>query len=875
MTLNTTVVKELNLEGNESNVDFHIHDLVNAASKVIVPLGPITSFAARNPWAGLEEQSFEQVARRLKETNGVEIYPSDEVLKSAWKQGEIKQEFVEMKLHQWLDLQTLDLPHDEAFQFCQAALLQNKTSFHSPSKTDLESVMKEILQYNFNIPQNHYVQTYSERLGKMDGNKVNQVVNGQMIKWCKLYLDESQAVWSMPNREKGFYAAWKKLVPNDPSINRTIRKELKELPMEADQALMAALLGLQIPYTEIQQYLEAHLLALPGWAGMMLWRSQQSNKEENLLTEFLAVRICMEYAFIKRYLPLPEFQDDGEELLQSLIISWTNWGNMPIDTWLSLSLKEIEARLTLAYRFDPMVRNRILLEAWEQTYEVQLMNIIGTSSHRITEKLKQPLAQFAFCIDVRSEPFRRKLEEAGPFETFGTAGFFGLPIETCELGQKHSHPSLPILFKPQIKVNECASEQDLKIYQERQQSVNLLNYSFKTLKNSLPSSLLLPEITGPWYSLQTIARSFFPRSTGMFSRKLRKNWLRKPSTELTLQQVQTNKTELPIGFSEEEQVLYARQALNMMGLTENFAPLVVICGHGSHSTNNPYASALDCGACGGASSGFNARVLATLCNLPEVRKALNEEGISIPNETVFAAAEHITTTDELQLLYVPHLSEKAQEALDFIGTTLPKVSEQAVAERLVKLPNLKANHKNLNAQAQRLGEDWSEVRPEWGLARNATFIIGNRELTKNRHLDGRAFLHSYDWQKDPNGSILENIIAGPTTVTQWINLQYYASTVAPHYYGSGNKTTQTVTAGIGVMQGNASDLLSGLPWQSVMKSDQELYHEPLRLLVVIEAPTEYVQRLLDRNQSFHQKVKNGWIRLASIDPEGHWESWTV
>lgn len=875
MTLNTTVVKELNLEGNESNVDFHIHDLVNAASKVIVPLGPITSFAARNPWAGLEEQSFEQVARRLKETNGVEIYPSDEVLKSAWKQGEIKQEFVEMKLHQWLDLQTIDLPHDEAFQFCQAALLQNKTSFNSPSKTDLESVMKEILQYNFNIPQNHYVQTYSERLGKMDGNKVNQVVNGQMIKWCKLYLDESQAVWSMPNREKGFYAAWKKLVPNDPSINRTIRKELKELPMEADQALMAALLGLQIPYTEIQQYLEAHLLALPGWAGMMLWRSQQSNKEENLLTEFLAVRICMEYAFIKPYLPLPEFQDDSEELLQSLIISWTNWGNMPIDTWLSLSLKEIEARLTLAYRFDQMVRNRILLEAWEQTYEAQLMNIIGASSHRITENLKQPLAQFAFCIDVRSEPFRRKLEEAGPFETFGTAGFFGLPIETCELGQKHSHPSLPILFKPQIKVNECASEQDLKTYQERQQSVNLLNYSFKTLKNSLPSSLLLPEITGPWYSLQTIARSFFPRSTGMISRKLRKNWLRKPSTELTLQQVQTNKTELPIGFSEEEQVLYARQALNMMGLTENFAPLVVICGHGSHSTNNPYASALDCGACGGASSGFNARVLATLCNLPEVRKALNEEGISIPNETVFAAAEHITTTDELQWLYVPHLSEKAQEAWDFIGTTLPKVSEQAVAERFVKLPNLKANYKNLNAQAQRLGEDWSEVRPEWGLARNATFIIGNRELTKNRHLDGRAFLHSYDWHKDPNGSILENIIAGPTTVTQWINLQYYASTVAPHYYGSGNKTTQTVTAGIGVMQGNASDLLSGLPWQSVMKSDQELYHEPLRLLVVIEAPTEYVQRLLDSNQSFHQKLKNGWIRLASIDPEGHWESWTV
>ncbi|ETI69552.1 DUF2309 domain-containing protein [Neobacillus vireti] len=867
-----SLAKTLNWEMLPEPLDFDLNDLVKSASSVIAPLGPINTFAARNPWVGLEEQPFEKVARWLKDTCDVDIYPNDSVFQSARDRGEIHQNFLENSIQHWLNSQSLELPREVAESFCRAALIQNQPSSSTLEVPELKSMAKKLNRFTSQMTEKHSVKTYSQRLEQLGRTNAAQELNRHMIKWCKLFLDESQAVWSMPNREEGFYQAWRKLVQHDPALCRKVRKQLGKLPVEADAALKEVLLSLEIPFSEIQDYFEAHFLALPGWAGMMLWRSQQAAEETSLLLDYLAVRITMEWALIKPCLPLPEKRNDKVNL-EPLIAAWTEWGNLPINAWSQLSSTEIKARLALAYRFDKILCHRLLLEAWEKTYEDQLKTMITSQQPAVaTENVKPALAQFVFCIDVRSEPFRRKLEKTGDFETFGTAGFFGLPIETCELGSNHTHNSLPVMFKPQFKVKEFSPGSES--YQQRYQAYSSLRFTFKTMKNNLVSSMVLPEISGPWLSLQTLARSFVPRNAGRTFSKLRETWLHKPSTELSLDYTQKSETDLPIGFSMKEKVHYVQQALKMMGLTSQFAPLVVICGHGSHSTNNPYGSALDCGACGGASSGFNARVLAALCNLPNVRKRLETEGIIIPKDTVFAAAEHITTLDELRWLYVPELSVEAKEAFKRVQAALPKVSEEANAERIPKLPNIGTHLKNPKAEAERLSEDWSEVRPEWGLARNAAFIIGERRLTQDCILGGRAFLNNYNWKKDKNGTILANIISGPATVAQWINLQYYASTVAPHYYGSGNKITQTVTAGLGVMQGNASDLLSGLPWQSVMKSDEEAYHEPLRLLVVIQAPMEYVKRMLDNDHAIHQKVKNGWIRLASIDPEGHWESWS-
>ncbi|GAE29369.1 DUF2309 domain-containing protein [Alkalihalobacillus hemicellulosilyticus] len=872
MVLTSVLTKEANGQNKELNTDFQKMDmdaLVKSASRVIAPLWPIATFAARHPWMGLEKQSFEQVARWLKNTRNVDIYPSASMIQSAKDRGEIDEDFLELGLQRWLSSHSINIPREMAERFCRASLKLDPLPTNLLSSPELNTLVEGLSVLN---PDRKFsMKPLSLYVKNQNSERLVNTLDHHMIKWCKFYLDDSQAGWTMPNREKGFYRAWKQLISHDPALSKGQRKLLKDWPEETHVALTKALTALEIPESQIPNYLEGHLLSLPGWAGMMLWRSQQSSLERSLLTEYLAVRISMEWALLKPYLPLSNQQSHKDISVASLLASWIHWGSLTTEEWSQMSTIEQNEYLTFAYRFDETVRRKLWLEAWEQTYTEQLSEKIN--SKQSVKNDKETLAQLAFCIDVRSEPFRRKLEKEGPFETIGIAGFFGLPIATSELGCTHSHSSLPVILKPQHKIEESTGESELKQYQQRKQVANSLSYTFKRMKQNVFASLLLPEISGPWLSLQMVARSFVPRRANGAIRNLREAWLRKPDTKLSLQHVHDTKADIPVGFSEEEKVNYARQALSMMGLTKNFAPLVVICGHGSQSTNNPYAAALDCGACGGAAGGFNARVLAVLCNLHEVRESLYTEGIEIPEDTVFVAAEHKTTVDDLHWLYVPKLSQSAQEAFDRINAVLPKVSHDANRERLSHLPNFHSHFKNPKTEAHRFAEDWSEIRPEWGLARNAAFIIGQRDLTEDCNLEGRAFLHSYDWRQDHDGDLLANIIAGPGTVAQWINLQYYASTVAPHYYGSGNKATQTVTASLGVMQGNASDLLTGFPWQSVMKSDNEVYHSPLRLLVVIQAPREYVERLLNNDPTFSQKVENGWIRLATVNQEGNWENW--
>jgi uncharacterized protein YbcC (UPF0753/DUF2309 family) len=280
------------------------------------------------------------------------------------------------------------------------------------------------------------------------------------------------------------------------------------------------------------------------------------------------------------------------------------------------------------------------------------------------------------------------------------------------------------------------------------------------------------------------------------------------------------------------------------------------------------AAGLDCGACGGHGGGVNARVACAILNDDDVRSGLAEAGWNVPPETCFVPGVHRTSTDEVIFLDAGQVPFAHAADLAALKSRLGDASARCRRERAADLGSGMEKQPRLAAKLSRRSADWAETRPEWALARNASFIAARRSRTRGLDLAGRSFLHEYDARLDPEGATLSLILSAPVVVASWINWQYFASTVNNRFFGSGDKTIHNRVGTIGVVEGNGGDLRPGLPMQSVHEPDGTWFHEPLRLHVVVEAAPEKIDRVLAAIPVATQLVANGWIRLSSLDPKG-------
>ncbi|AEH36259.1 DUF2309 domain-containing protein [Halopiger xanaduensis] len=775
---------------------------IERAAERVGSVWPLYSFVTANPLSGFEDRPFHRAVDEAESLFGGRGYPHPDVFRKARERGQIDSDVLEDEL----EARGID--------------------------RDPETLLEEMAE--------------ADAARDADADDATETVDRVLSKWLAAFLDEGQAKWPMPNREEGFYAAWRSVAPYDGDVPGC--DDPGDLPETATEAL-ESVLG-DYPEDRWTDIAEHHFAALPGWTGFIKQRVDDETDPWQAeypitLRDYLAVRLTLadlldapiEPANDERGADAGDGADDSEEVL-------------PIP--------------------------EIWLTAWEKSYRERLLEQIDGSvtDPADADKSSRPAAQLVFCIDTRSEIIRRHIEDQGSYETHGYAGFFGVPMRYRGYDAKADVDACPPIVDAEHRVVDRPDDPETTAKRDRWKGLaTATRKHFKRLKANAVAAFPFVEGGGAAYGSAMAARTLAPSAiasleSAVADRVPSRHEFCSPAIDYDDHDDHSHADhDLPQGMSLEQKVGYAENAFALMGWTE-FARLVVFAGHASETTNNPFDSSLDCGACAGNPGGPNARVLATICNDPDVQAELRERGFHIPDDTVFLAGEHNTTTDEITL-FDGAVPESHREDLEQLRADLERAQAGAAAERLESMTDeTDVDPEEAVAEVERKAADWAETRPEWGLAGNASFVIGPRELTDDENLDGRAFLHSYDWTTDPEGDALEAIMTGPLVVTQWINNQYYFATVDNGVYGSGSKVTQNALGNVGVVQGNGGDLMTGLPLQSLQLSDDESYHQPLRLTAVIHAPVERVTDILQRHDEVAELLDNGWIAdLTVVDPE--------
>jgi uncharacterized protein YbcC (UPF0753/DUF2309 family) len=756
----------------------------DSAARAIPPVWPLASSVAVNPFLGQSGETLAQVGARLGRVGGVPVTMPRSWYKERISDGTITDADITAAL---AAQDTADLP--DLAEIRKLAWTDVATPKPQPTIADLAA--------------------------EVSGIDWPSIIADRFSVWAAGYFDQGQALWAAPRR-RGAYDAWRQNATHDltPEIAglKGFAQFASETPDTADEAKVRTANRLGLSQDALETYLHQLLFSLGGWSQVAryhLWQAELVGGSDQTITDILTIRLLWEEALFGQY---------KEQIA---------------DKW-----DKVKAAHAAHVAPDADLRiNAILQEAWERAVQRDLAETFAAPAQKTYET--RPALQAAFCIDVRSEVFRRALEAVYPsIQTLGFAGFFGLTASHKGFASDVDELRLPVLLN--AGVTSTSQGDDLHADQNARFKARA-GRAWGRFKLAAVSSFAFVEATGPIYA-----------------GKLVRDALNLAPNEVPGGPAPRLDPALDIGAQTDA----AETVLRAMSFTNNFARLVVLAGHGANVVNNPFASGLHCGACGGYSGEVNARLLAGVLNSDGVRKGLASRGIVVPDDTLFVAALHDTTTDEITL-YTQDCqpSDHSSDLKDarFWFTAAGKVTR---GERSLRLPRA-AGDLDIASRSR----DWSETRPEWALAGCKAFIAAPRHRTAGKSLEGRAFLHDYDWAQDKDFGVLELIMTAPVVVASWISLQYYGSTVAPDVFGAGNKLLHNVTGGIGVIEGNGGTLRAGLPWQSV-HDGEDYAHDPLRLSVCIEAPREAMNDILKRHDGVRALFDNRWLHLFAIDESG-------
>jgi uncharacterized protein YbcC (UPF0753/DUF2309 family) len=563
---------------------------------------------------------------------------------------------------------------------------------------------------------------------------------------------------------------------------------LKNLSSQTvNESIAVILKELNIPQELVVDYLKAIYLHIYGWSSFMNWRNHHPDNP---------------------WVP-------GEDRCEIILLMWLYY-----ELIMAREKKRAYKNLFSANSMSDCQNHMQTRYIWHAAFELDYINQFESMLNKnVITQDNSYAAQFIFCIDTRSEGFRRHLEAQGNYQTFGFAGFFGAIFKLND-GENISYQA-PALVKAVHELAIAKTDKKLLTF------INNIKAAVRYAKKQLLSPFVLFEMLGFWFAFFMIFKTIQPR----LGVKHKKHNFKIKNT-----------------LSEDEQFQAAYNLLISIGLINNFSKWILICAHQSDNINNPFKASLNCGACGGNSGIPNAVVMCQILNRRQIRARLKDSGINIPDSTQFIPACHHTGSDRLEI----------------IEGSVPEALQQAVNSASNNLRHEKTKTLPGSSKLSQREQSWSELIPELGLINNTAMVIGPRGLTLNKDLQRKVFLHSYEPNLDKNGEILTSILSAPAIVAHWISAQYYFSTINPGLFGAGNKAIHNVLPGIGVLEGNLSDLKIGLPLQSTHFQSTPI-HEPRRILIVVYAHKKTLEVAIENSPDFKMLLDNSWIYLKHIE----------
>ncbi|MEP7108611.1 MAG: DUF2309 domain-containing protein [Ferruginibacter sp.] len=703
---------------------------------------------------------------------------------------------------------------------------------------------------------------WKDRLLNKEYDTINQPRIGQLRKlWKEVYhldldnkvhpllfrilcgfLDQGIAISEFPYANKSFTESIKELEQNSfVSIFKT--KNVRRQFLSGNYSITGLLKTIVGNPAYFEQYLFDQHFAHHGWSGFIC------ALEDNPQTLFDNKKIS--------------FKELAElELLMELDALNYELGNVwqPLAGHVTASSVDLLADV-------PQTELAEVIELWQDAFEWSyydsvLKGILVSNKNResrlngvtkIIPSVTSVLSlQAIFCIDEREDSIRRHIEAIDKSaETFGAPGFFGVEFYFQQQGSKFYDKLCPAPVTPKYLIKESNAKTP------RKEELIYTKYTHGIL-----SGFFLSISFGFWAFAKKIQMLFRPKMSPAISNAY--GHMDKQSA-LTIENKSPADTEngLQIGYTPDEMTTRAEGFLRGIGLVKNFAPIVYIVAHGSSSANNPHHGAHDCGACSGRPGATNARVQAYILNHKKVRVNLQEKGIAIPDTTQFVGCMHDTAADVMAFydegLLTPGNTKAHINNIQNFENAL-NLNAKERSRRFASI-NTRQELEQVRKAIHSRSVSLFEPRPELGHGTNTLAIIGRRQITKGLFLDRRAFLNSYDYTTDPDGTILSAVMRPIGLVCGGINLEYYFSRVDNIKAGAGTKLPHNVMGLFGVANSSDGDLRPGLPWQMIE------VHDPVRLLVIVEHKPGIVLHAIQSSPEVFEWYKNEWVHIVALNPE--------